>query len=134
MLFNSILFLAFFAFVYVIYWNLRGKSRQVFLLLASIAFYAVWGLQKEGWWGLRWTLHFLGMAGFNYVLTRLMFRNPDSLKPIATIAVIINLLNLGIFKYFDFLRRILLDLGVSLPREATEFSLFLPLAISFYTF
>jgi len=134
MLFNSILFLAFFAVVYFIYWNLTGKSRRALLIFASIIFYAAWGLQREGWWGLRWTVHFLLMASMNYLLIRAMLVHPGWKKALIRLIVILDLSNLGIFKYFGFLREILLDLGVHLPQEVRDLSIFLPLAISFYTF
>ena len=48
MLFNSFLFLFFFAAVYPIYWAPRGKARLAFLIGVSVLFYAAWGLQSEG--------------------------------------------------------------------------------------
>ena len=134
MLFNSILFLLFFSTVYVFYWNLSGIIRRNFLIFASIVFYAVWGLDQEGWWGLRWTLHFIFLVVLNYYLIHSMLRYPDYKRGILRAIVLIDLLNLGMFKYFDFLRDLILDVGVPLPPKAQEIRIFLPLAISFYTF
>lgn len=134
MLFNSILFLVFFAVVYLAYWNLRGRLQRFFLIAASLVFYAVWGLEREGLWGLRWTAHFVLMALLNYAVVEAMLRNPARKTLLVRLAVVINLTNLGIFKYFEFLRQVLLDVGMPVPAEAQEWSLFLPLAISFYTF
>ena len=134
MLFNSILFLLFFTVVYFVYWGLRGAVRRNFLILASIAFYAVWGLEREGWWGLRWTLHFLLMAGLNFALVEAILRKPDRKRLWVRLSVVLNLTNLGIFKYFEFTRQVLADFGVPVPSQPPEWSLFLPLAISFYTF
>ena len=138
MLFNSISFLIFFAIVYLFYWNLTGTVRRNFLLFTSILFYAFWGLQNEGWWGLRWTAHFLGMALLNYFLVRLMLRGTEEKsrgkRTMIRLIIVLNLLNLGIFKYFSLLRKSLLDMGVGLPPEIEQYDIFLPLAISFYTF
>ncbi len=136
MLFNSFVFLFFIAIVYTVYWNVGGRLRQYFLIFASIVFYATWGLQSEGWWGLRWTAHFLFMVALNYAFSRLLLgaRSQSRKDVFIKIIVVLNLLNLGIFKYFDFLRRILEDAGIPVPEAAAEIDLFLPLAISFYTF
>ncbi|MBX7058956.1 MAG: MBOAT family protein [Leptospirales bacterium] len=135
MLFNSVVFLLFFLFVYAVYWALPGRARKIFLILASIFFYAAWGLQSEGWWGLRWTAQFLGITGLNYLATvRILKSEGAARKRWLGAIILLDLLNLGLFKYFDFLRRLLLDLGLPLPAEAQGFNLFLPLAISFYTF
>lgn len=135
MLFNSVLFLVFFLLVYFLYWSLQGRARRYFLIGASIVFYAAWGLQSEGWWGLRWTAQFLGITALNYLGTRLILKSEGvRRKRWLALFVVVDLLNLGAFKYFDFARRLLLDAGVPLPAEAQSFNLFLPLAISFYTF
>ena len=134
MLFNSVLFLFFFAAVYLIYWNLSGRSRQYFLIFASALFYAAWGLEREGWVGLRWTFHFLGIAVLNYYLIQLMLDRPAWKRPLIYLIVIIDLINLGIFKYTLFFRDVLIDFGLPVPESANEWSIFLPLAISFYTF
>lgn len=135
MLFNSVTFLVFLAIVYLVYWNLRGVARQYFLVLASVLFYAYWGLESEGWWGLRWTVHFLSMVGINYLFVRaMMHRTAPERGRLLAVNVLINLSNLGVFKYFAFVRMILVDLGVPVPEAAREVDLFLPLAISFYTF
>ena len=136
MLFNSFVFLAFFAAVYFVYWGLSGAARRHFLIAASIVFYAAWGLQSEGWWGLRWAAHFLFMVGVNYAFTRFILNaaTARAKNRYLKIIVIFDLLNLGIFKYFVFLRAILTDLGVDMPDAVEELGWFLPLAISFYTF
>lgn len=135
MLFNSLLFLLFGVIVYFVYWALTGAARRRWLIFASIGFYAAWGLQSEGWWGLRWTAQFLIMIAVNYGFTRLILNSEGVRKSRwLALSVVINLLNLGVFKYFDFARNFLLDMGLPLPEEARGFNLFLPLAISFYTF
>lgn len=134
MLFNSFLFLFFFAAVYPIYWALRGKPRIAFLIGASVLFYSAWGLQSEGWTGLRWTGHFILITFVNYALIHLMMNRPARKKAILTVIIIIDVLNLAVFKYFAFFREVMHDLSVPLPQRIDALNLFLPLAISFYTF
>ena len=134
MLFNSVLFLFFFAAVYFVYWSLSARPRQYFLIGASILFYAAWGLEREGLVGLRWTLHFFGIAVLNYYLINWMLDLPERKRSIIALIVTIDLINLGIFKYTLFFRDVLLDFGLPVPEQTKEWSIFLPLAISFYTF
>jgi len=134
MLFNSVLFLIFFSVVYVTYWSLSGNWRKYFLILASIVFYAVWGLTSEGWIGIRWTFHFLGMNVLNYLLIRAMFNRPDRKKALLAALITIDLGNLAFFKYFYFFLDMLGIVGLPIPAKLQELDIFLPLAISFYTF
>ncbi len=134
MLFNSILFVFFFAVTFLVYWQLRGSARHYFLILASLLFYAVWGLQKEGWIGLRWSIQFVGMVALNYLLIEGMIRAPRWKRSLLALLVGADLLNLFLFKYVDFFLNVLLDLGITLPESYDGFDFFLPLAISFYTF
>lgn len=136
MLFNSVLFFIFFGFIYTVYWILPKKPRLYFLIAGSVFFYAWWGIEVEGWWGIRWTIHFLGMVSINYLLVNRIIRNKDNNKKKKNwlyLAIFVNLLNLGLFKYYEFLRTIFLDLDLPAPPPVQIFS-FLPLAISFYTF
>ena len=134
MLFNSFLFLLFFAAVYVIYWVLPSRYRPGVLIVGSIIFYATWGLNREGWWGIRWTVHFIGLVILNYFMVEWMLRHHARRKMIMALTVIINLTNLAVFKYFGFFVRMTADMGLDLPPFVENMDLFLPLAISFYTF
>lgn len=134
MLFNSFLFLLFFAVVYAVYWTLPSRYRPGVLIVGSIVFYATWGLNREGWWGIRWTVHFVGLVVLNYFMVEWMLRHHRRKKMIMALTVIINLTNLAIFKYFGFFVRMAADMGLDLPPFVENMDLFLPLAISFYTF
>jgi len=134
MLFNSILFLVFFAIVYFVYWSLRGRFRQYFLTFASILFYAAWGLQREGLMGVRWTFHFIGIVWLNYYLIRGMQNFPARRRLLITLIIVLDVLNLGAFKYFGFFRDMIAATGAHLPDSVQSLDIFLPLAISFYTF
>ncbi|MBI3394306.1 MAG: MBOAT family protein, partial [Spirochaetia bacterium] len=120
--------------VYLIYWILSGKPRQHFLLLASLVFYAAWGLDREGWTGLRWTLHFVAVILANYGLVTGMHRRPHLKGRLLTALIVLDVANLAVFKYFGFFRDALSAVGVPLPDAVLATNLFLPLAISFYTF
>ncbi|MCB1174535.1 MAG: MBOAT family protein [Leptospiraceae bacterium] len=135
MLFNSVIFLLFFLFVYLLYWQLSGRARLYFLILASVFFYTWWGLEAEGWWGLRWVIHFITIVALNYWIVNRMRAAADTQmrKRWLYVALALNIANLGLFKYYGFIRTVFLDLGMPAPPPVALFS-FLPLAISFYTF
>ena len=134
MLFNSVLYLIFFISVYFIYWSLTGRSRKLFLISVSILFYAIWGLNSEGWIGLRWTAHFLFINTLNYYMIRAMFHRPEKKKAILISLILIDLVNLAFFKYFYFFMNLADISGLTIPETLSTLNIFLPLAISFYTF
>jgi alginate O-acetyltransferase complex protein AlgI len=113
---------------------LPSRFRAHLLIFASIVFYATWGLNREGWWGIRWTAHFIGLVIANYIMVRWMLRTPSRKKTVMAATVVLNLVNLAVFKYFGFFVEVVTDLGVTLPPFVENLDLFLPLAISFYTF
>lgn len=126
MQFNSIPFLFFFAFVYFVYWNIPRKIRIEFLLLSSVFFY--------GYYSIPLLLHFILVIAINYYFYRLVNRSGS--KAAITASVVLNLLNLGFFKYFYFFMRMLGDIsGVEVFYQAPQLiSITMPLAISFYSF
>jgi D-alanyl-lipoteichoic acid acyltransferase DltB (MBOAT superfamily) len=127
MLFNSISFLFFFSFVYIVYWSIPEKNRKAFLLLAGIVFYSFFSLSLS--------FHFLITVGINYGLYRLIINLKDKKWPLRT-SVILNILNLGFFKYFYFFNRVLADAtGYPFFEDITSIiQIALPMAISFYSF
>lgn len=127
MLFNSISFLFFFAFIYLFYWSIPENKRKDFLLLAGIAFYSLFSLT--------FSLHFLIIVGINYILYRKIIRYPKANWPVRT-AVLLNVVNLGFFKYFYFFNTVLSDAtGYPIFQKIPDFiHIALPMAISFYSF
>ncbi|MDZ4725362.1 MAG: MBOAT family O-acyltransferase [Leptospira sp.] len=126
MLFNSIPFLIFFSIVYLFYWAIPKQHRKNFLLLAGITFYAYFSYIL--------TIHFLLVIGINYFLYHQI--RAKRTKFLINATVTLNLINLGIFKYFYFFNRVLADITgfpffQSIP---TLVHIVLPLAVSFYTF
>jgi alginate O-acetyltransferase complex protein AlgI len=97
---------------------------MAWLLAASLFFY--------GWWNPRFVLLLLGSIAANYVLGQRILRLARTAHPTAARRWLIagvagNLALLGWFKYADFL------LHVAAP-GAAPLGIFLPLAISFFTF
>jgi alginate O-acetyltransferase complex protein AlgI len=127
MLFNSISFLFFFSFVYLVYWSIPLKARKGFLLFAGIVFYSLFS------WSF--SIHFLLTVGINYLLYLAIIDNKESKTPLR-LAVVLNILNLGFFKYFYFFNKVLADTTgypffQNLPNIV---HIALPMAISFYSF
>lgn len=138
MIFNSVQFLVFFPIVTAVYFILPKKIRYIWLLIASYYFYMCWNAKYA-------ILLFLSTF-VTYVCGLLIekvkskeWEEPKKkcYKKIYMISGIsINLIILFVFKYYNFaiinLTRVLgfLQLDVELP----EFSLILPVGISFYTF
>lgn len=133
MLFNSFSFVLFFLIVFIIYWFALGqktKSQNIFLLIASYFFY--------GCWDWRFTFLLATSTILCYVGGNLIY-NADSDKKrkiwVATV-VTVNLLFLGIFKYFNFFIESFQDFLALFGITNNHYSLYiiLPVGISFYTF
>jgi alginate O-acetyltransferase complex protein AlgI len=130
MVFSSPLFL--FLFLPIVLWVnmiLPQKWNNLFLLLASLAFYA---------WGERvYIIVMLLSIITNFILGILIHNNQKKGKIILTIGVLLNLAALGYFKYANFvisninllLKEINLSDSLPLIRDLT-----LPIGISFFTF
>ena len=133
MLFVSETFLVFFLVVYVLFWVSPPGLRMPLLLVASLVFYASWSIP--------FTLHFLAVIAVNYAVMEVWRR--FRWKWLFSALQIGNVLNIALFKYFYFFADFLGFLGgVSDWRQpnllnshrALGQEIFLPLAISFYTF
>ena len=127
MLFSSIVFLfTFLPVTLLVYYLVPGRLKNIVLLLASLVFYA-WG---EPVYVILMVLSIL----FNYVSgidIERNLENPFKAKQSLVIAVAVNLLILGFFKYYGFLIE---SLNAVLPVELPYKALALPIGISFYTF
>lgn len=124
MVFSSPIFLfAFLPAVYLIYQLLPGiRSRNVWLALASVVFYAFGQLE--------YTLLLLASVLGNYLFGLWLMSSRGRKLAIAG-AVVCNLLALCSFKYLDFFLRTVNSLaGLELPLLGIT----LPIGISFYTF
>ena len=129
MLFPTTIFLfVFLPLVLAVYYNPIIRSRQfrnVFLLLASIFFYA-WG---EPFYVLLMLLSIVVNWGLGLLVDR--FRNRPGEKAVLLVTVVYNLGVLFLFKYLNFTvnnLNLLFRSDIRVPQIA------LPVGISFYTF
>ena len=125
MLFSSNLFLFFFLPAVLLgYYILPRRLRNLFLLAASLLFYA-WGTRK-------FVLVMIGSILFNYLIALLMQRSTREVirKLLLILAIAGNLGVLFVYKYLDFFISNLNRLGFQLPLQ----NIALPLGISFFTF
>ena len=130
MLFNSWTFWIFFALVLPTYWLLPFRAQTRFLLAASYLFY--------GWWDWR----FLPLIAFSTVmdfyLGNLVAAAPEGAprQRYVQVSVVVNLLLLGIFKYYNFFAHEVTGVlnGLGFPVSLPLVELILPVGISFYTF
>lgn len=131
MLFNSIEFAVFLPIVFLLYWfvfNRNLKLQNLFVVVASYVFY--------GWWDWRFLLliAFTSFCSWGSGLLIDRYRSESSkAKAISALNIVLNLLILGVFKYYDFF--------VTSFAQAFHFStnglllkVILPVGISFYTF
>ncbi|MEQ9363290.1 MAG: MBOAT family O-acyltransferase [Leptospirales bacterium] len=161
MRFTSLIFLAFFLCVYILFWSGR-RTRLPLLFVASFAFYAAWSIG--------FALHFMAVIVVSYSLIRIGHQRRRTLygessaiyegrkddrdgpgggegggRPYWLWSVLgLNFANLFLFKYAGAAALLFADLGLWRPGGGDAaaalsaawpgFALVLPLAISFYTF
>lgn len=131
MLFNSIEFAIFLPVVFVLYWfvfNRNLKLQNLFVVVASYVFY--------GWWDWRFLLliAFTSFCSWGSGLLIEKYKDaPKKAKTISVLNIVLNLLILGIFKYYDFFAREFAEL-FGLSSDGLLLNIILPVGISFYTF
>lgn len=136
MLFNSLDFLIFFPLVVLVYYCIPHKVRYIWLLVTSYYFYMCWNVE--------YALLLLLSTVVTYVSGLLInhFQKTDQPKialPAKMVVASSFIINIGIlvfFKYFEFiLENVQKIFGVvNIHFEVPEFSLLLPVGISFYIF
>ena len=139
MIFNSIEFLIFLPVVFAIYWLLRSKLKwqNAFVVIASYFFY--------GWWDWRFLIliAFTSVCSYASGLMIEKTRNNVNLdeskqqrraKAITTTNIVVNLLILGVFKYYNFFVESFVALFPALNTDRLLLNIILPVGISFYTF
>lgn len=126
MLFNSLVFLfAFFPIVLGCYFLLKEKYRNIFLLLASLVFYA-WGEAEM-------VLLMILVICFNYIIgLKIDHRKQSVRKGFLWFGIAGNLAVLLYFKYFLFLLTNLNYLNFNLPLP--KYDIVLPIGLSFFIF
>ena len=132
MLFNSIEFAIFLPIVFILYWfvfNRSLKLQNLFVVIVSYIFY--------GWWDWRFLL-LIAFTSFCSWLSGLLierYRNHGKLpKTVSAINIIINILILGLFKYYDFFAQSFADMFLDGRSDGILLHVVLPVGISFYTF
>lgn len=133
MLFQSIEFLIFLPVVFVLYWFVfkKLKIQNALVLVASYVFY--------GWWDWRFLILIAITSGFSYWSGLLIKSNEDKPKAQKWICagnIMVNLLILCVFKYFNFFSENFARLfGLfGLELDSVTLNVILPVGISFYTF
>jgi D-alanyl-lipoteichoic acid acyltransferase DltB (MBOAT superfamily) len=132
MLFNSAVFLQFFAAFLLLYGLVREHLhlRNALIVAASYVFY--------GWWDVR----FLGLlvatsfVDYGVGLGLGVLRAPGRRRALLAGSIVVNLIVLGFFKYYDFFVTSCVELGARLgvTLDARPLGVILPVGISFYTF
>jgi alginate O-acetyltransferase complex protein AlgI len=131
MLFNSFLFIFFFLLVIPINYYLKGTTlRKILLVLFSYIFY--------GYWDWRFCLLLALSTTMDFYLGKFMYKvkDIDKRKHFVTVSVVVNLILLGIFKYFNFFMDsfIVMMARFGLEVDFIHINVILPVGISFYTF
>ncbi|MBQ6569435.1 MAG: MBOAT family protein [Clostridia bacterium] len=122
MSFASVDFIVFFVFVLIITYILGKfnfvRAKEIFLLAASYFFYAYWD------WRFCGLLLFVTVTAY---FTAKFVKN----KAAFTVGIIVPLLVLGFFKYFNFFTK---SFAAIFGGDAILLNIILPVGISFYTF
>ncbi len=131
MLFNSLDYALFLPTVFLLYWFVfksNLKIQNLFLLLASYFFYACWN----------WKFLALIILStlINYYLGKWISANPQNSKFFLWVGIILNLVILGFFKYYNFFIENFIEMFRIFGTELniTPLKIILPIGISFYTF
>lgn len=135
MVFNSIVFVVFFALFMLGWWRVHrsGRAKWVYITLASLVFY--------GWWDWRFVPLIIGSGLLDYWAGLMILRHPPRSRLWLAVSLIGNLGSLAIFKYSVFVAQLVDSLSLSLighpiglEASIPGFALILPVGISFYTF
>lgn len=125
MIFNSVQFALFLPIVFAIYWMIGKNLRlqNLFVVIASYVFY--------GWWDWRF-LCLIALTSFLSWGSGLLIDRGLKRKLWLIGNIVVNLLILGVFKYFNFFVDSFYSLFALTSSLALQ--LILPVGISFYTF
>lgn len=134
MLFNSLIFVVFFI-VFFSFWPLakqNSKIRWSYICILSFVFY--------GWWDWRFLFLLLATGYIDFITGKYIYQKPKFAKSFLIVSLATNIGSLVFFKYSGFIAKQLDFLFLSFNQHSTfyenipEFSLVLPVGISFYTF
>ena len=128
MLFNSLTFLIFFVAVVFLYYVLPYKYSRIMLFFASCIFYM--------WWNPIFIFLIMGVTAINYLSAIFIEKYKKQKKFILALVMLFNFGQLIFFKYLNFFSNCITYM-LSLVKIETcipEFSVILPMGISFFTF
>lgn len=132
MLFNSTEFAVFLPITFLLYWfvfNKNLKMQNLFIVVTSYVFY--------GWWDWRFLvlLAFTSLLSFASGLAIEKYRDtPGKAKTANVLNIVINLLILAVFKYYNFFVTSFADAFLGGKTDGLLLKVILPVGISFYTF
>jgi len=129
MLFNSSEFVVFLLLTLGVYWALPWlRARRALLIVASCVFYA--------WWDYRFLALLAYVTLVAYFAARAVHRWPSHGKRIVGLTLVLQLGQLAVFKYTNFLLASVADLTnfAGLRLHAPTLAILLPIGVSFYTF
>lgn len=131
MLFNSFEFALFLPIVFLLYWFVFNRSlrlQNLFVVAASYLFY--------GWWNWRFLVLIAFTSLCSYVSGLLIdrYRGKPAGKVVNVSNILLNLVILGIFKYYDFFVVSFAELFGVAGYNNLLLQIILPVGISFYTF
>ena len=130
MLFNSIEFAIFLPIVFLLYWFVFGRNlrlQNLFVVVASYVFY--------GWWDWRFLLliAFTSICSWGSGMLMTSFSDRKRRELVTTANIVLNLLILCVFKYYNFFVSEFARL-FHVSSEGLLLKVILPVGISFYTF
>lgn len=130
MVYNSFLFIVIFPLIFLLYYAIPAKYpkwRNLFLLAASFALYINWN-----------PVHALILLGVTFVtyITGIKIEKSNHPKRVLTLGIIIGLLPLLFFKYYNFINENIYELLIllGLRVKLTGLNWAIPIGISFFTF
>lgn len=129
MIFNSLTYIIFLAFITVAYWQLKGNIKLSLIFLSSIIFYGFWRIEFV-------SLLLFSVCLDYFVAKRMVLSRPSYKKFLLLLSLSSNIGLLIFFKYLYFLHDNISYLSILLGFEVPpiNFNVILPLGISFYTF
>lgn len=124
--FTSIIFAIFYSFIFVLYWQVSEKNRNIILLVANIVFYLSFGI--------KYVFVLLYIIVFSFIMAKILEQRKK--KGILVLAVLGTVALLILFKYCGFVTRILNGIFsvCGFGMQMSIFHLIAPIGISYYTF
>lgn len=124
--FTSIIFAVFYSIIFLLYWQVPEKNKNIILLIANIIFYLSFGIQYA------WVLVFIIV--FSFFMAKILEKNRKI--PLLIIFILGILIFLILFKYSELVTRICnMFFGIFKADALIQsVSLIAPLGISYYTF